>query len=614
MRLERREARHRPRITTFAAVSACVLAASCVEPQRQPPSQAQAQAQQQPDSHAPVQAPVLTAAVKQPATPPMPLLAKVGDSTAGNYLAGRLAQKNRDYGNASKFLNHALLSDPENRDLLRRAFLASLAKGRFGQASDLARRIVDQDVNASMANLVLLVGEISEGKFKLADERLSAMPRTGLNTFVVPLMRAWTLASQDKIAEAHVALSPLGSIQGFAVLHNLHAGLIHDLGGNLAKAEERYRRATGGGSRATLRIVEALGSLLERRGKTDEARAIYGKYLQENPNSLMLAPALARLEAGTPAPKLIRSAIDGAAEVLFNLAGTLTRENSAETALIYGRLALQMRPDYPIAQMLVGRILESLGRPKDAIDVYDAVSRISSLSWSARLRKAASLETLGEDEQAIEQLRLMIETESARADVLVNLGDILRSKKRFGESVDAYDKAIGRIGAMKKRHWMLLYSRGIALERSKQWPRAEKDFLAALELNPDQPYVLNYLGYSWVDQGIKLDRAKTMIERAIELRPNDGYIVDSLGWALFRIREFPVAVRHLERAVELRPQDPTINDHLGDAYWRVGRRNEARFQWRRSLSLDPEPDQAERIRAKIKGGLTDAPQSSEKDS
>ena len=208
----------------------------------------------------------------------------------------------------------------------------------------------------------------------------------------------------------------------------------------------------------------------------------------------------------------------------------------------------------------------------------------------------------------------MVQEESARADVLVNLGDILRSKKRFGESVKAYDRAISRIGAMEKRHWTLLYSRGIALERSKQWGRAEKDFLAALELNPDQPYVLNYLGYSWVDQGIKLDRARTMIERAVELRPNDGYIVDSLGWALFRIREFPGAVRHLERAVELRPQDPTINDHLGDSYWRVGRRVEARFQWRRALSLDPDPDQSARIREKVKSGLEEDPPSAEKDS
>ena len=611
-------------MVTLVAVSAAVLVAGCGQPlpQYTPPSQAQAnrqalaqvEAQPQVQAQAQSQPPVLTAAVEQPATPPMPLLVKVGDSTAGNYLAGRLAQKNRDYGNASKFLNHALASDPKNRDLLRRAFLASLAKGRFAEASDLARRIVDQNKDAAMAALVLLVGELGEGKFDLADERLSGMSRTGLNTFVVPLMRAWALAGQDKTADALDALAPLGSIQGFAVLHNLHAGLIHDLGGDLAKAEKRYRSATGGGSRATLRIVEALGSLLERRGKTKEARAVYGKYLEENPDSLMLAPALARLDAGAPAPKLVRTAIDGAAEVLFNLAGTLTRENSAETALIYGRLALQLRPDYPIAQMLVGRILESLGRPRDAIEIYDAVSRASSLSWSARLRKAASLETLGEEVQAIEQLRQMVDSEAARADVLVNLGDMLRSKKRFLESVEAYDKAAGRIGTMEKRHWVLLYSRGIALERSDQWPRAEKDFLTALELNPDQPYVLNYLGYSWVDKGIKLDRAKTMIERAVELRPNDGYIVDSLGWALYRIREFTDAARHLERAVELRPQDPTINDHLGDAYWRVGRRIEARFQWRRALSLDPEPDQAERIRAKIKRGLGDEAPSSEKDS
>jgi tetratricopeptide (TPR) repeat protein len=406
----------------------------------------------------------------------------------------------------------------------------------------------------------------------------------------------------------------LASIQGFAVMHNLHAGLILDLGGDAATAEKRYRQASGGGARVTLRNVEALGSLLERGGKAAQAKTLYAKYLAENPDSLMLAPAVARLDTGAPAPPLVETAIDGAAEVLFNLAGMLTRENSAETALMYGRLALHLRPDFPIAQMLVGRILESVGRPRDAIEVYENIARSSTLSWSARLRKAASLETLGEDERAIEQLRLMVGEETARPDVLVNLGDILRSKKRFGESVEAYDKAISRIGAMRKRHWTLLYSRGIALERSKQWPRAEKDFLAALELNPDQPYVLNYLGYSWVDQGIKLDRAKTMIQRAVELRPNDGYIVDSLGWALYRIAEFPGAVRHLERAVELRPQDPTINDHLGDAYWRVGRRAEARFQWRRALSLDPEPEQTEQIRSKIQSGMADEPESSERDS
>ena len=174
------------------------------------------------------------------------------------------------------------------------------------------------------------------------------------------------------------------------------------------------------------------------------------------------------------------------------------------------------------------------------------------------------------------------------------------------EAVKAYDEAVKRIGALERRHWSLLYTRGIALERSKQWPRAEADFLAALEFEPEQPYVLNYLGYSWVDQGINLERAQKMIERAVELRPNDGYVVDSLGWVLYRLGKFAGAVRELERAVELRPEDPIINDHLGDAYWRVGRRQEARFQWRRSLSLEPEDDLLAVLRDKIKAGLGDA--------
>ena len=315
---------------------------------------------------------------------------------------------------------------------------------------------------------------------------------------------------------------------------------------------------------------------------------------------------LVRLANGLKAPKTVSNGTEGAAEALFNVAGTLTEENSTEIALVYGRLAIALRPDFPLAQMVVGRVLGTLRRPAEAIKVYDTVSRGSPLWWTARLRSAASLEALGKDDEAIAQLRDLSREQETRPDALVNLGDILRSKKRFAESVDAYDAAIKRIGQVDRHHWSLLYSRGISLERSKQWARAEEDFVAALELNPDQPYVLNYLGYSWVDQGINLDRAQKMIERAVELRPNDGYIVDSLGWVLYRLGRHPGAVKQLERAVELRPQDPTINDHLGDAYWMVGRHIEARFQWRRALSLDPEPEQIAAIRKKILNGMAKA--------
>ena len=155
----------------------------------------------------------------------------------------------------------------------------------------------------------------------------------------------------------------------------------------------------------------------------------------------------------------------------------------------------------------------------------------------------------------------------------------------------------------EKGAWVTYYYRGICFERSKQWSKAEADMRKALELQPEQPHVLNYLGYSWIDQGINLDEGMKMIKRAVEQRPDDGYIVDSLGWAYYRIGNFEDAVKHLERAIDLKPEDPTINDHLGDAYWRVGRTLEAKFQWAHARDLKPEPEELPKIEAKIENGL-----------
>ena len=213
------------------------------------------------------------------------------------------------------------------------------------------------------------------------------------------------------------------------------------------------------------------------------------------------------------------------------------------------------------------------------------------------------LNRLKRTQPAIRHLNAMARDRKDDPGPLINLGDILRSHDRFTEAVDAYDRAFKRIEKTEPRHWSLLYARGIALEQSKQWPRAEADFLEALELKPDQPYVLNYLGYSWIEKGRHTERAQEMIQKAVKLRPNDGYIVDSLGWGHYKLGNYEKSVLHMERAVELRPQAPVINNHLGDAYWRVGRRREANFQWNRSLSLDPKEEMAVKIRQKLKTGL-----------
>tara|TARA_R110000868_G_scaffold1844_4_gene14562 strand:+ start:13527 stop:15269 length:1743 start_codon:yes stop_codon:yes gene_type:complete len=536
-----------------------------------------------------------------------------GVSGAGNYLAGRHAQKKRDFSNASRLLGKALENNPDDTQLLRRAFLTKLADGDIAAAADMARVVNQREATAPIAKLVLVVDAIKRRDLAGAETVLNTFPDRGFSGFMKPLLRGWVIVDQGRGDEAIAALEPLKSQSGLRVLYELHAALISDVAAKPEAAVGHFNLATDNASRATLRVVQGLGRHYERVGEADKARALYEAYITENPDSVVLNPAMDRLARGVRPSPLAANAAEGVAEALFNIASTMTRQNSAQLALIYGRLSTYLRNDFDLAQMLVAGILESMERNSDAITTYGEVKPESPLYWSARLRIAGSLEAMERDDEAIDLLRVLTTEDPSRPDPLVSLGDLLRSNKRFAESVKAYDRAIELLGDIDKRHWTILYSRGISLERSRQWERAEKDFQRALELNPEQPYVLNYLGYSWVDQGLNLDRARKMIERAVELRPNDGYIVDSLGWVLYRLNEFQGAVEKLERAVELRPEDPTINDHLGDAYWRVGRHNEARFQWKRALALEPEPDQVSAIEGKILRGLGDtAPR--EKDS
>jgi Flp pilus assembly protein TadD len=297
------------------------------------------------------------------------------------------------------------------------------------------------------------------------------------------------------------------------------------------------------------------------------------------------------------------TAAAGMAEALFDLASALQRDRGSDSAMIFARLALRLQPEFDLAALLVAEILDDRQRYEEALAMYDAVPAGSPYRLLAQLRAASSLEGLDRDDDAARRLEALAGERPELADPLIRLGDLERGRENWQAAIDAYDRALKRMGPLETRHWSVLYTRGIALERAKRWGDAERDFLRALELRPDQPYVLNYLGYSWVDRGENLDRAKAMIEKAVSLRPRDGYIVDSLGWALYRLGDHAGAVTHLERAVELRPTDPTINDHLGDAYWRVGRRAEARFQWQRALTFDPSPELAADIERKLREGL-----------
>ncbi len=538
--------------------------------------------------------------------PPKPRAEHPGYSgLPGNYLAGRFAYKERDVKSAAIFYQQVVAEDYENRNMVQRALVLTVQDGRIADAIPLATHLVQLDPKSKIGHLILIVGAVADGRLDEALGRVKNLERKGIYELMAPIMEGWVQIGRGNFDSALAAIEPLSAKQAFEMYHAYHGALMANIFDRRDIASEYYRLALTAVPGGTLRVVVAYTTSLRRDGRAEEATALYESYRENNPGSPWLDPILATINSDERPELVVSTAQEGMAEALFGAASALPNESAGDTGLIYANLALHLRSDFPVVQLLVGEVLDVLERYEDAIDSYSAISRDSPYSWSARLRAASGMASIERVDEAVNILSEMVDENPARSDAAIALADVLRRNERYDESVKFYDVAIGRTSGFEARHWSLFYSRGVMLERTKQWPRAEADFLHALELQPDQPLVLNYLGYSWVEQGTNLERAMGLIERAVALRPTDGYIVDSLGWAFYRLGDFENAVKHLERAVELRADDPIITDHLGDIYWHVGRQNEAKFQWKRALVLGAEEEAAILIRQKLKEGLSD---------
>jgi tetratricopeptide (TPR) repeat protein len=535
----------------------------------------------------------------------------ISGSASGSYLAGRFAGKMNDYNQGADFVDQALARDPKDPLLVFQAFRLRLAAGRLAAAVELAPRVAASVPGDPLPNLVLALDAVRKKDFAAAEQSLARLPSDQRLGFLRPYLVAWIKAGQKDFAAAQTSLESAG-IGGdnadsykTSSLYLLHSGLIDELAGKKDEARKKLQDAYAAPDAATLRVAMILASFHRRNNAPEEAKKVltelYDKSGEFVPLDALLNDKASRLT----------TVQDGLAEVLFDVFAALAQgSNDNDTlddaAVIFGRLTLQMRPDYDLAKLLLGDLMAQQQHVDVALQTYKTVDAQSPMYWRARLKVAAALDELGTTDEAVSLLNNMINERKDRADAAQILGDLLRSKEKFTDAVKAYDTAIQRTPKPDKRNWTLFYARGIALERSKQWTKAEADFRKALELSPDQPYILNYLGYSWIDQGINLDEGKQLLEKAVKLKPNDGAIIDSLGWANYRLGDFTRAVDLLEKAVALASTDWTVNDHLGDAYWRIGRKLEARFQWQRALVLKPEADKIKDIETKIASGLPDS--------
>lgn len=527
---------------------------------------------------------------------------------AGAYLAARSAGMEADFAAARDYLIRALAEDPANPGLLEQLVLANVGAGDVAAAVPVARRLMGLPLvqgNLPIARLVILADRLAREDYTtvLAElDQAQAAERELIGALVDPLLRGWAQLGAGSMVQAIAAFDSLTAESGLASFGRYHKALALAVAGDYEGAEELLADSEND-LRGLRRAVMARVAILSQLGRNDEATTLLDEAFPgaATPEITLMRQALA---TGAALPfDTVRTARDGMAEVFHILSIILQRELPEVQVLTQSRIAEFLRPDHVDAIMMSAALLEALNRHELAIATYERVPTDHPARLEAEGGKADALYRLGRKDEAVATLEQLATANPDDLTAQIALGDMLRREERFADAAAAYSRAIEQLPAAQSRSWALFYSRAIAWERAREWTRAEPDFRRALELNPDQPEVLNYLGYSLLDRHERIPEALAMIEQAVAQRPNDGYIIDSLAWGYFLTGRYPEALEYMEKAALLMPVDPIVTDHLGDVYWAVGRRDEARFQWRRALSFDPEDEDAARIRRKLTAGL-----------
>lgn len=514
-------------------------------------------------------------------------------SVAGNYLAAREAYERGDNALAMRLYQQALYVAPDDVNLQIGAFLAYVREMRRAAALHLAPLLYQHPTYHRYAHLLLLNEDIRRGRWVRAGQRLDDFGRTRLEKLLHHVYGgwlAWQRQDMPALAEHRAALRARGGLRAMGWWQEAE---LAERAGLVGEAAEQYRKGWHAGGGSIPAYARAWARFLHRQGNAKKAREILDDFAARRGAHPFIAMAQKELDA--PPPPLADGIAAPLADFLAALSGVFAPQLRRER-LLYAQLALFLHAA-PGVQFVLAERYGQYGYWEKAAAHYSKIGKTAPYYADAQLRRAELLQRHGQTEEALRALK-SLRNDEARRSVLSAIGEIYREQEQFADAEAVYDELLQDLPPSAE-HWHLYFARGIVRERQNKWALAEQDLLLARRLSGDEPHVLNYLGYSWVDQGIQLRRAFAMIQEAVQRQPDNGAFVDSLGWAHFRLGDFARAVMHLERAVELEPMDPIITDHFGDALWYAGRREEARHQWRRALLLEPSETLQTRLEQKL---------------
>ena len=523
-----------------------------------------------------------------------------GQSASGSYIAARQAEGDRQYSIAADYYLDAIFFDPTHTTSQNGAIRTLLAAGDTVFAGELAVERIERGTHDDSGVLALIAHAGADEDFAPIVEVLKDVDLVVIGA-ADRLIRAWALLGAGDAETAIGILDQVAQEPGVRIFALYHKALALTWMGDHENALDAYNEISavrGHNRRSALENAELLGLA----GHKDIADRLllrnFGLYPDPQVDDLR-----ARLDKGGPFNITVSGPLDGMAELFYSVADVLNGDYVDTPALHYARVAQALRPNHSETLLLTADILEKLELHVLAREANLDIPKNTPEYFEAQLGIAETMRSSGDLNGALEQLHGLTNDYGRDPGLHTSIGDLSRQLGNYSGAIDAYSEAIDRMDAEDFQLWYVLYVRGIAYERVKDWPNADADFRRSLELRPGQPQVLNYLGYSLVERRENLDEALKLIELAVTAQPDNGYIVDSLGWVLYRLGKFEEAVVPMELAVKLMATDPIVNDHLGDVYWMVGRIFEAHFQWKRALSFDPEDAEADRIRRKLEVGL-----------
>jgi tetratricopeptide (TPR) repeat protein len=526
-----------------------------------------------------------------------------GSAQYGPFLAAMQAQHDEKHRLSANFFLEALEADPGSKFVADRAFFQLLYGGDVEQAAELAEALIakDGDSDADLVLLLYALKAFKAGDYEAALERFQNQTG-GFSFLITPIGSAWSHSALGDYDAAYAALAPLRGDKRLKSIADQHNAYILDYMDRFDEAEAAYQVLTAEAGSA-LQPVVSYSYMLYRHGKNKQAREYLSKQINRFGGNTYLLREGARIAQGKAPVQVAATPIGAAGMVFYRLASEFAQSKTTQPAVLYGRIASYLMPSSADVYYLLGTVLEEGRNPEAAAAAYNRVPMDSGLRGLADIRRIEVLRRNGKIDAAESLIKVFLRKRPNDSSMLIALGDIAQQREDYSESISYYDRALDVIGEPRATDWYIYFARAVSNERMGDWGKAERDLKKALAISPDQPGVLNYLGYTWIDRGENIAEAKGMIEKAAAARPDDGFITDSLGWVHYLTGDFQLAVTVLEKAVRLEPDDVTINDHLGDAYWRVGRKIEARFQWRHAIDSGAEGDELAKIKDKIEYGL-----------